>query len=139
MSCSIDIVAFKKSVLEEMKEIVPSFSFREIYSCFLESQTLQDEENVSEDERLICSVDRDIIGEFLGNNYKFGESMLVDESTYVQYYNWLEEKLKNRTLFSFVDDKYHDIEYIRSLLEAYKAIRDEKVDFETEFIVICVA
>ena len=62
------------------------------------------------------------------------DDVFFDEETYYKFYHWLEDKLRNITLYNLIDSDM-DEQYISSLVDTYKNMRDIPVDFDTEFVV----
>lgn len=131
-----DIVAFKKKTLEDIKDILPDYSFRDLYSSYLFTRVYPDEYDFPEDEKAtwIFSPYRDIFNEFFDDKFENDEARIIDKETYYKFYHWLESKLKNTTLYDFTEDEV-DERYIDTLINTYKSMRDKPVDFETEFVV----
>ena len=131
-----DIVAFKKKTLENIQEVLPDYSFRDLYSNYLFTRIYPDEYDFPEDEKAkwIASPYRDIFNEFFKGNFENEEARIIDKEIYSKFYNWLEDKLKSTTLYNLVDNDM-DEQYVGSLVDTYKNMRDKPVDFETEFVV----
>ena len=131
-----DIVAFKKKTLQNIQEVLPDYSFRDLYSNYLFTRIYPDEYNFPEDEKaqLISSPCRDLFNEFFDGNFENEEARVIYEETYYKFYHWLEDKLRNTTLYNLIDSDM-DEQYIGSLVDTYKNMRDVPVDFETEFVV----
>ena len=136
MGYDSDIIAFKKKSLENRKEVFPDSSFEDLYSGYLVDLIYPNTCDVSEDEkaRWISSPRRGIFNEFFSGNFGNGEVKIIDEDTYLRFYNWIETKLKNTTLYDFIENEKEE-GYIDSLLCTYKNMRDKKIDFETEFVI----
>ena len=112
MGYDSDIIAFKKKTLKNIQEILPDYSFRDLYS----------------------SSSSDIFNEFFDGKFENEEARVIDKETYYKFYHWLEDKLKSITLYNLVDNDI-DEQYISSLVDTYKNMRDKPVDFNTEFVV----
>lgn len=136
MGYDSDIIAFKKKSLENIKEVFPDSSFEDLYSGYLVELIYPNTWDISEDEkaRWIFSPRRGIFNEFFSGNFGNGEVRIIDKDTYLRFYNWIETKLKNTTLYDFVENEKEE-GYIDSLIGTYKNMRDKPVDFQTEFVV----
>ena len=131
-----EIVALKKKTLEDIKEVFPDYAFRDLYSNYLFTRMHPDVYNFPEDEKakLISSPCRDLFNKFFDGNFENEEARVIDEETYYKFYHWLENKLRNTTLYNLIDSDM-DEQYIGSLVDTYKNMRDIPVDFDTEFVV----
>ena len=136
MGYDSDIIAFKKKTLKNIQEILPDYSFRDLYSNYLFTRIYPDEYNFPEDEKAkwISSPSSDIFNEFFDGKFENEEARVIDKETYYKFYHWLEDKLKSITLYNLVDNDI-DEQYISSLVDTYKNMRDKPVDFNTEFVV----
>lgn len=136
MGYDADIVAFKKKTLENIQDVLPDYSFRDLYSNYLFTRIYPNEYSFPEGEKAtwIFSPCRDLFNEFFECSFENEEARIIDEETYYKFYYWLEDKLKNTTLYNLVDNDM-DEQYIGSLVDTYKNMRDKPVDFETEFVV----
>lgn len=136
MGYDADIVAFKKKTLENIQEVLSDYSFRDLYSNYLFTRMHPDEYSFPEDEKAtwIFSPCRDLFNDFFDGNFENEEARVIDEETYYKFYHWLEDKLRNTTLYNLVDGDI-DEQYADSLIDTYKNMRDKSVDFETEFVV----
>lgn len=112
------------------------YSFRDLYSNYLFTRIYPDEYDFPEDEKAtwIFSPCRDIFNEFFEGNFDNEEARIIDKEMYSKFYYWLEDKLKNTTLYNLVDSDM-DEQYVCSLVDTYKNMRDKPIDFETEFVV----
>ena len=131
-----DIIAFQKKTLENIQEVMPDYSFKDLYSNYLFTRIYPDEYIFPEDEtaKWIASPYRDIFNEFFDGNFENEETRIIGRETYYKFYYWLEDKLKSTTLYNIVDSDI-DEQYVGSLIDTYKNMRDKPVDFETEFVV----
>ncbi len=136
MGYDADMIAFKKKTLQNIQEIFPNYSFKDLYSNYLFTRIYPDEYDFPEDEKAtwISSPYRDIFNDFFDDNFKNEEVRVIDKETYYKFYYWLEDKLKNTTLYDFVNMDI-DEKYVGSLIDTYKNMRDKTIDFETEFVV----
>lgn len=126
----------KKKTLQNIQEVLPDYSFRDLYSNYLFTRIYPDEYDFPEDEKAkwIFSPCSDLFNEFFDGNFKNEEARVIDEETYYNFYYWLEDKLKSTTLYNLVDSDM-DEQYVGSLVDTYKNMRDKPVDFKTEFVV----
>ena len=136
MGYDAKIIAFKKKTLQNIQEVLPDYSFKDLYSNYLFTRMYPEEYDFPEDEKAkwISSPCRDIFSEFFDGNFENEEARVIDEETYYKFYHWLEDKLRNTTLYNLVDSGM-DERYISSLVDTYKNMRDTPVDFNTEFVV----
>ena len=121
MGYDSDIIAFKKKTLKNIQEILPDYSFRDLYSNYLFTRIYPDEYNFPEDEKAkwISSPSSDIFNEFFDGKFENEEARVIDKETYYKFYHWLEDKLKSITLYNLVDNDI-DEQYISSLVDTYK-------------------
>ena len=131
-----NIVAFKKKTLQNIQDVLQDYSFGDLYSNYLFTRIYPDDYDFPDDEKaeLISSPTRDIFNEFFDGDFENEEARVIDEETYYKFYHWLENKLRNTTLYNLI---YSDMDgrYISSLVDTYKNMRDTPVDFTTEFVV----
>lgn len=137
MGYDADIVAFKKKALKNVQRIMPNHSFQYLYSNYLFMRMYPNEYNFPEDEQAkwICSPSIDIFNDFLKIKLKNEEARIINKDIYLQFYKYLESKLKSITLFDCANDKKYDELYVNAIIETYKSMRDKPIDFETEFVV----
>lgn len=136
MGYDADIIAFKKKTLEDIQEVFPDYSFKDLYSNYLFTRIYPEEYDFPEDEnaKWISSPCRGIFNEFFEGIFENGEVRIIDKETYFKFSDWLEDKLRNTTLYNLVDSDL-DEQYVSSLVNTYKNMRDNPIDFETEFVV----
>lgn len=136
MGYDADIVAFKKKTLQNIQEVLPDYAFRDLYSNYLFTRMHPDVYNFPEDEKAkwISSPSKDIFNEFFDGDFENGDVKIIDKEIYCKFYYWLQNKLRNITLYNLVESSM-DEQYISSIVDTYKNMRDIPVDFETEFIV----
>ena len=136
MGYDAKIIAFKKKTLQNIQDVLPDYSFRDLYSNYLFTRIYPDEYNFPEDEKAkwISSPRKNIFSEFFNGNFENEEVRIIDKYTYYKFYYWIEHKLKTITLYNLVDSGM-DERYISSLVDTYKNMRDAPVDFNTEFVV----
>ena len=136
MGYDANIVAFKKKTLQNIQEVLPDYSFRDLYSNYLFTRIYPEEYDFPEDEKAkwISSPCRYLFNEFFDGNFENGEAKIIDKEIYYKFYYWLENKLRRTTLYNLI---YSDIDdqYIGSIIDTYKNMRDKPVDFNTEFAV----
>ena len=136
MGYDAKIIAFKKKTLQNIQDVLPDYSFRDLYSNYLFTRIYPEEYDFPEDEKekWISSPCRDIFSEFFDDDFKNEKARIIDKETYRNFYYWLEDKLQGITLYNLVDSDM-DEQYISSLVNTYKNMRDKPIDFETEFVV----
>lgn len=136
MGYDADIIAFKKKTLEDIQEVFPDYSFKDLYSNYLFTRIYPEEYDFPEDEnaKWISSPCRGIFNEFFEGSFENGEVRIIDKETYFKFSDWLEDKLRNTTLYNLVDSDL-DEQYVSSLVNTYKNMRDNPIDFETELVV----
>ena len=136
MGYDADIVAFKKKTLQNIKDVLLDYSFGDLYSNYLFTRIYPDEYYFPEDEKAkwISSPSSDIFNEFFDGSFENGEAKIIDKEIYYKFYYWIEDKLKTTTLYNLVHSDM-DEQYISSLIDTYKDMRDKHVDFENEFVV----
>ena len=130
------IVAFKKKTLQNIQDTLPDCSFEDLYSNYLFTRIYPDEYDFPDDEKAkwISSPCKNIFSEFFDGNFDNEEVRIIDEEIYYKFYHWLEDKLRNITLYNLIDSDM-DEQYIGSLIDTYINMRDTPVDFNIEFVV----
>ena len=136
MGYDASIVVFKKKTLQNIQETLPDCSFGDLYSNYLFTRIYPEEYDFPDDEKAkwVSSPCKNIFSEFFDGNFDNEEVRIIDEETYYKFYHWLEDKLRNTTLYNLIDSDM-DEQYIGSLVDTYKNMRDIPVDFDTEFVV----
>lgn len=136
MGYDMDLGVFKKKTLERLQKEAPEYSLSGLYSNCLFAWMYPEEYEIPEDETAlwISSPCKDIFDEFVDGEFKNGEVRIIDKEMYSKFYHWLEDRLKNTTLYNLIDSDM-DEQYVGSLVDTYKNMRDKPVDFETEFVV----
>lgn len=140
MGYDMDMAVLKKKSLEEMKKILPDYTFRDMYSDFLFTRLYPDKYEVSEDEkgRWITWANRNIFYDFFQPKLENDAAIIINEDTYSKMVDWLEEKLKNKTLYDIAineDDDECDEYELGEMIRVYKQMKKEKINYETEFVV----
>ena len=135
MGYDMNIMVFKKKTLERMKEEWADCSFSDMYSNFLFSRLYPDEYDFPEDEigRLVYTGNRDILSDFFAQKIYNDEAIIIGRNTYNRIIDWIEDKLKSTNLYDLVWEE--DIHQYLELMELYKCLPNEQIDFETEFVV----
>lgn len=123
-----DIVAVKKEYFKEIQKIYPNYSVHDVYMDYLIDEN-------DDNFRWIHSPYKDIFTDFFGKDFKNGDARIIDKNSYEQFYTWLENKVKNTTLYDYVDDGYEDEEYASTLINAYRNLRNKPINFDDEFVI----
>lgn len=140
MGYDMEMVVLKKKSLKEMKKILPDYTFRDMYSSFLFSRLYPDKYEVPEDEegRWVTWANRNIFYDFFEPKLENDEAVIINEDTYNKMVSWLEEKLKNKTLYDIAinedNDEYDEYEF-GEIIRIYRQMKKEKINYETEFVV----
>ena len=137
MGYDMDMAVLKRKSLEEAQKFFPTYTFKELYSNLLFAKLYPDEYEISEDEkgRWITWSNRNIFQDFFEPKLENDEVIIVDEDTYNKMVDWLEEKLKNKTLYDCACDKEYDEYEAETMIRVYRQMKKENVNYDTEFIV----
>lgn len=135
MGYDMNLMVFKKKSLDRIKGEWADYSFSDIYSNLLFSRLYPDEYDFPEDEigRCIYSGNRDILSDFFVSEIYNDEAVFIGRKIYNKIFQWLEEKLRSITLYDLLWED--DIRQYLDLMELYKCLLEEHIDFETEFVV----
>lgn len=137
MGYYIDIVKLKKKSLEKWQDIFPNCTFSELYSNFLFSYIDPDEYDIPDDEIGVCfaSAECNIFHDYFNPPLETNDAFIIDKDTYNKMCEWLETKLKSKSLYDLaIDENYNENEFIQ-LIRIYKQMSKENIDFETEIVV----
>ena len=138
MGYDMTMASFKKKSLEEANKIFEKYNptFEGIYHNYLFNLLYpHDSNDPTEGAKWICTSGINIFRDFFEPKLENDTVMIVEQKTYEKMITWLEEKLKNITLYDVAnDEKLEDYE-VRELISVYKQIKSAEIDFETEFIV----
>lgn len=137
MGYDMDMAVLKRKSLEEAQKILPNYTFRDMYSSFLFSRLYPDKYEVPEDEkgRWITWSNRNIFRDFFEPKLENDEAVIINEDTYNKMVDWLEEKLKNKTLYDCACDEEYDEYELGEIIRIYRQMKKESIDYETEFVV----
>lgn len=137
MGYDMDMAVLKRKSLEDIQKVLPNYTFKDMYSSFLFSRLYPDEYEVPEDEkgRWITWSNRDIFKDFFEPKLENDEAIIIDKDTYNKMVDWLEEKLKSKTLYDCACDKEYNGYDVEEMIRVYRQMKKENVDYETEFIV----
>jgi hypothetical protein len=137
MSYDMNLVILKNKTLNNIRKEFPDYTFSEMYSSFLVDYLYPDDYIIPEDEvgREIVWANRDIFCNFFEGKLKNDEAIIIDEDTYAKMFNWLESEMKSKTLYDIAIDETGNLCEIEELIRAYRQMKKEKIDFETEFVV----
>lgn len=137
MGYDMSIGVLKHKSLVEVQKLFPTYTFKELYSDFLFCKLYPDEYKISEDEkgRWITWSNRNIFRDFFEPKLENDEAIIINEATYNKMVDWLEEKLKNKTLYDCACDKDCDEYELGEIIRIYRQMKEEKIDYETEFVV----
>lgn len=138
MGYDMNIAVLKKKTLELAQEVIPDYSFKDMFSSFLFTRLQPEEYEIPEDEegRWIAYADRNIFREFFEPKLENGATFIIDRETYYKMMNWLEQKLKSKTLYDYVWNIIEvDFAEIAAMMYVYHGMVNEDIDFETEFVV----
>ena len=137
MGCDMNLVVLKKKTLNNISKEFPDYTFSEMYSSFLIDFLYPDDYIIPEDEvgREIVWSNRDILDNFFESKLGNDEAIIIDEDTYTKMFNWIENKMKNMTLYDVAIDESDNLCEIEEMIRVYRQMRKETIDFETEFVV----
>ena len=137
MGYDMDMVVLKRKSLEEAQKLFPKYTFRDMYSSFLFSRLYPDEYEIPEDEqgRRITWANRNIFRDFFEPKLENDEAVIINEVTYNKMVDWLEKKLKSKTLYDCACNKEYDDYKVAEMIRVYRQMKEEKIDYVTEFIV----
>lgn len=137
MGYDMSLVVLKNKTLNNIRKEFPDYTFSEMYSSFLVYYLYPDDYIIPEDEvgREIVWSNRDIFYNFFEGNLKNDEAIIIDENTYIKMFGWLENEMKGKTLYDVAIDESDNLCEIEEMIRAYRQMRKEKIDFESEFVV----
>lgn len=137
MGYDMKIVVLKKKTLNYVREMFPNYTFSEMYSSFLIDYLYPEEYIIPEDEvgREIVWSNKDIFSDFFERKLKNDEAIVIDEDTYTKMIDWLEDKMKSKTLYDLAIDEKNNMCELEEMIRAYRNMKTEKIDYETEFVV----
>ena len=131
------IIIVKKKAVEKVKHLLTAYSFSELYENYLYMWEYPKEYGLPKDEK---SIGVDVLEENIFDEYfrrkplKNGESRLISKSIYDDFLKWIEDKIKNTTLYDIVIGKIDDYT-IHAYINVYKFLKDLKIDWDTEYVV----
>lgn len=139
MGLDINIVALKRTKLNEMQTKYPGYKIEYLYEdFFIESHSGENDTN--QFGTWIASLSRDIFKDFfeqIGFCIKYDELMVIDEITYKRMFQWLEKKLKDTTLMDLVNAEMDPCNPgLIDLIMVYKDMKKTNIDFNENIIII---
>ncbi|WP_373266177.1 hypothetical protein [Hungatella hathewayi] len=139
MGLNINIVALKRSKLNEMQMKYLGYQLEHLYEdFFLESHSGENDTN--QFGTWIASLSRDIFKDFfeqVGFSIKYEELMVIDEVTYKRMFQWLEKKLKDTTLMDLVNAEIDPCDPgLVDLIMVYKDMKRTNMDFNEDVLII---
>lgn len=132
-----EIILIKKKVIEDAKKMFPRCSFSEIYYQYLytreypkEYDFLTEEESIS-----VAYFNTNVFREyFKENTIENDEARIIDKKFYEEFKKWIENKVKNTTLFDIETGKITDSQ-ANNYIRIYHALQNLNVDWNTECVV----
>lgn len=137
MGYDMSIAVFKKKSLNEAQKLFPKYTFKDLYSDLLFRRLRPDIYDIPEDEkgRWITWANRNIFRDFFEPKLENDEAVIINEVTYNKMVDWLEKKLKSKTLYDCACNKEYDDYKVAEMIRVYRQMKEEKIDYVTEFIV----
>lgn len=136
MGYDMQIVVLKRKTLEKARELNRGGSFSCLYNDFLFTRLCPDDYEFPKEEegRVICSESRDVFKGYFENRPGNGEAVLIEEEEYKKMFEWLKHKLETITLLDLARSE-KDAAEVSPLIQVYRDMCDNSIDFETEFVV----
>ena len=136
MGYSEQMVIVKKHVYEKVMQSCPDKSIAELYEKILWKYNYSDEFNVSEKDASIVLLDTNIkvFSLFLDGSVS-DNCRVVSQHEFENFRKHVEDYLKERTLLDVVNGQV-DQSLMNNVIAIGKALREHKVDFNTECLVV---
>ena len=131
------IVIVKKKAVEKVKHLLIAYSFSELYENYLYMWEYPEEYGLPEDEKSISVgiLDKNIFDEYFRRNpFKNDEYRLIPKSVYGDFLKWIEDKIKNTTLYDIAIGKIDD-RTAHAYINVYKFLKDSTIDWDKEYVV----
>ena len=130
------IVIVKKKAVEKVKHLLIAYSFSELYENYLYKWGCPEEYGLLDDEKSIgVDIDKNIFDEYFRRKpLKNGESRLISKSVYGDFFKWIEDKIKNTTLYDIAIGKIDDYT-VHDYINVYKFLKDSIIDWDNEYVV----
>lgn len=139
MGLDINIVALKRTKLNEMQMKYPGYKLEHLHEDFF-IESYSDENDTNQFGTWIASLSRDIFKDFfeqIGFFVQYEELMVIDEITYKRMFQWLEKKLKDTTLMDLVNAEMDPCDPgLIDLIMVYKDMKKTNMDFNEDIIII---
>lgn len=136
MGYDMRIVVLKRKTLEKAREQYTECSFAYLYDDFLFTRLCPEEYEFPKEEegRVLCSESKEVFKGYFENRPENGEAVLIEEEEYRKMFEWLRHKLETTTLLDLARSE-EDVTDVSPLIQVYRDMCDNSIDFETEFVV----
>ena len=138
MGCSTDVVVLKKESLQRFRKEISGYKYTGLCSKVLvECYDFVCEE--TDDGRWILSTNLDVLERFFAPSLEADTIRRVSERLYKNMILWLEQQLRNKTLLECAVEEECDWEDYKELCSIYRELKNAKIDFSKEILVISVS
>lgn len=134
MGYEMRMMVLNKRDLHERQKNNSDYTFKDLYIDVLKlERNPYDNEDIKY--RDIFESSRDIFCDFFSPKILPYETVLIDKNTYFKMIFWMEEILKSKTLYQFTCEENNDLYKMQEMINIYKKMKKEIVDFENEFVI----
>lgn len=139
MGFDLKMDVIKRTVIEQAQQDFPDVSFDDLYGNYLYKwidSDLHDMSDVPEKYKGYCLVDTNypVFEGYFEKGPGDCEYILVDKENFKSMFVWLDNRIKNMTLFDVFENKIEEYG-IYSILDTYKRMKESNIDFDTEIAV----
>lgn len=131
------IIVIKKKVIETAKKMFPRCSFSEMYSQYLYTREYPKEYDFPTEEESISVAyfNTNVFTEyFKENTLENDEARIIDQKIYEEFKKWIENKVKNTTLFDIETGQITDNQ-ANNYIRIYHALQNLNINWNTECVV----
>lgn len=131
------IIIVKKKAVEKVKHLLVAYSFSDLYENYLYMWEYPEEYGLPKDEKSICvgMLDKNIFDEYFRRKpLENGESRIIPKSIYDDFLKWIEDKIKNTTLYDIAIGKIDD-HTAHAYINVYEFLKDSTIDWDKEYVV----
>lgn len=135
LGCCTDVVALKKESLLKLQKDDSGYKYTDLFSKVL-VECYDSEREETTDGRWILSTNTDVLRRLFAPDLGCGTTRKVSERVYKDVVLSLEHQLQTKTLLECATDEKFDWGYYQELCSVYRELKNAKIDFSNEILVI---
>lgn len=137
MGYDMGMAVFKKKNLEEIQKIMPNYTFKDMYNDFsINIETIEDIFPIKGCfGKWVFESNKNIFYNFFEPKLNDEETIIINKDTYWNIINWLEDQLKNHTIYDCIFNKEYDWCEYKEMGRIYENMKNVIINFDEEFVI----